>query len=446
MNETLEHCIKVYKIVGLILPSVITCLGIIGTFLSLIVLPRMRYFIGRIESFLLISLSIADMLVLVLQALRIGVFEHSFATFSATSATPQRAIRRILLTVYFIETWIIVLIAINRFIALCFPFYRGRLSTPLAAKLSVACVVIISIALNAVDFTTFDTPFSSAHSWTTLKPDNGVAFNVTTPSAVSEALATKKSWSAGSSSGSGSSWSSSGGSGAYGSWNGTSIWKERWYINYVLVVERMLMAFIPCLLILVLDIAMVSVLIKMQKTRTHLTMEKGSSGNPTAIAILLSVAISYVCINLPYHAFVIHVWYVEKSGDYCKYVKMALNLAMIINCSINFVLYFLLSSTFRKTLGKTCRDCRKCRCKGLNVSRDDADGPNKLPLIFFSKQSNTTKPTEVDDTEGKDSDKGPIYRPVPKPRNKKAKNTNSNSSNDNASPVTSALIMSNEEV
>lgn len=450
---TLEFCKRSFRNIGLIAPATIACLGLIGTVLSLLVIPRMRYFIGRIESFLLICLSTVDLLILSTQVIRTLAIENSFEKFAATSEIPQRALRRVLMTFYFIETWIIVLIAFNRFVALCFPFYQGRLNTPTFMKFSVVAVVVIGISVNAVDFSTFNRPFSTRKpSWhKDLSNGGGGAgggynlvtdvqlLNSSSPTDVMTTTiipvqGTTNKWGS-----SGGKWGSSGGQWGSSGNNGTasSIWQEKWYRDYVLVVDRLLLAFIPCLIILILDISMVAVLIKMRRTRSAMTMQKGVSGSNTAITILLSVAISYVIVNLPYHGFVIHVWYIDKEGDHCNFVKMALNLAMIVNCSINFFLYFMLSSTFRKILKQIFTTVATCYCRNLNISHDESDGPNKVPLIFLSKQ-NGSKPRKEDEVKATDESKAPIYRPVPKPRHKKSQSTSSG--------PTSELMLSNSEV
>ena len=56
------------------------------------------------------------------------------------------------------------------------------------------------------------------------------------------------------------------------------------------------------------------------------------------------------------------------------------NLLVVVNCSVNFVLYSSFSSKFRMTFRRLfCRRARRCRCLGagggeLRWLRDDEDG------------------------------------------------------------------------
>ncbi|ELU18219.1 hypothetical protein CAPTEDRAFT_194389 [Capitella teleta] len=149
--------VSFYIIVNVIILGVICILGLIGNTLSVIVLHRERG--NRVVVLLLQSLAVADNACLILALIHVPFIHGILPSIPRYSNTVR------LVEVYFqkyIEPvahmaqtgsiWTVVLLAANRYFAICRPFQAQTYLTMARTKIQVAGVVIFSVALNIPRF------------------------------------------------------------------------------------------------------------------------------------------------------------------------------------------------------------------------------------------------------------------------------------------------------
>lgn len=392
--KDLPHCERLFTAVGLWLPGIVVFFGLIGTIGSLFGLIKIRRYMGPTPSLLMITLSCLDFFVLLFHAIRIYFIDNNWPRFAGhpgSSRVPGLVVKRLTYTAYFCESWLVVLIAFNRFISICRPLYYGKANAPRTMRIAIGLLVVVSILIHIPEYVTVDGRYGKS-SWT-YHPINstnsgsgkwGGSSDNKWGSDSSDTRITAPNTTTGQDNGykhSGADFTTT----KKPSWSGKTSdsdldrdgyirkkrkwWNEeenQWFKTYLMVVDRFLTVFVPCVVLVILESFMVCTLIASRRQRKEMmqTQEnsKSSSNDRTAIIILLSVAVSYVIINVPNQIYSIWYWKATDKMDECFIYRLVQNGTMILNSSVNFILYYAMSSIFRRTLIKKLKQqfCRRC--------------------------------------------------------------------------------------
>ena len=131
--------------------------GMVGNTLSILVLRKDPN--NRVAIFLLQSLAVADNLLLMVSLITLSLWMGSLPYSNSQSIWVQRS--KIYLAIVMdpvgamvqsATVWFTVILAINRFIAVCKPFQAPTLCTLRRAQLQVAAVAISSVCFNIPRF------------------------------------------------------------------------------------------------------------------------------------------------------------------------------------------------------------------------------------------------------------------------------------------------------
>lgn len=136
------------------LPVIIT-LGTIGNALSFLVLVRCHMRSTSVYTYLM-ALAIADTCVLYVSAFKTWIKLISGFELLHTSALSCRLINFFFLLSLHLSAWLIVLVTVDRFMVVWFPFKASSLCTVTRARLATVALVMISVAYNCHVFWTFE--------------------------------------------------------------------------------------------------------------------------------------------------------------------------------------------------------------------------------------------------------------------------------------------------
>ena len=135
-------------------------LGILGNILSIAVLQKDRH--NKVAVFLLQSLAIVDTLVLVISLFALSLI-YALLPFIGQSELKRDIIPYLVKYIHPLgymaqcgTIWITLLLAVNRFIAICKPFHAAKWCTLTKARIQVVIVVLVDILLNFPRFFQYD--------------------------------------------------------------------------------------------------------------------------------------------------------------------------------------------------------------------------------------------------------------------------------------------------
>lgn len=219
------------------------------------------------------------------------------------------------------SAWITVAIAVERLIAVAWPLKIVDISTPRRVHILIALIAFGSLALGLFPFWTVDRVFEK----------NGPRCRISNPS-------------------------------AYNLWND--------------IVIKVCSLVIPCVLITVLTMAIISLLYRARKRRkTCLSASIKSRQQSTAVRLismetqmtimLVAVCVSTAALRAPYTiAYYIrsNIWYTRRSSETeitSYFASRSTDLINVINYAVNFILYCLCGSSFRKECAKLLWCCSK---------------------------------------------------------------------------------------
>ena len=149
-NMTMPSCSETYKFVfGTCFIGTLCILGIIGNTLSIFILKDVRR--NKVAVLLLRALAVTDNFVLLLCFVLISILyglipprdiPNNILIFIVQYINPLGYIAQ------FCTVWITVLIAFNRFIAICIPFKAHVFCTLTKTNIQIMCVILASFILN----------------------------------------------------------------------------------------------------------------------------------------------------------------------------------------------------------------------------------------------------------------------------------------------------------
>jgi len=132
----------------------IVALGTLGNCVSALVLVRRRLSGGSIDVYR-VALAAADTTVLYVSAFKTWVRVVTGVEWLHASDAACRSLTFVLLVALHLSAWLIVLLAVDRFVTVWFPFRAVSLCSVRAACLSVVCLVAVVVLGNLHAFWTF---------------------------------------------------------------------------------------------------------------------------------------------------------------------------------------------------------------------------------------------------------------------------------------------------
>ena len=313
-----DHCFRFKFIFYCVVIGIICLLGMVGNTISLLVLRMDRS--NNVALFLLQALSVADNLVLFISFLILSVFfgllpmvvssrlAHNISLYGLKYLEP---------CAYMSHTatiWMTVLLAINRYVAVCMPFRASNILTFGKTRLQVAAVFLFSVLFNIPRF----------FQWN-LTHEVDPETNATTVRVAKSSIG-----------------------------HGTLFGKI-----YTNAMYSILVVLLPLIFLIVLNVKLIKEINLMRQRRSSLT--HGSPNKEENVTTIMIVIIVVVIVgHLPDRILQIVRTLTKTSFRDCSaspfYFVALANLLIIMNSSTNFLVYYILRKSFRKILMvKLCR-------------------------------------------------------------------------------------------
>ena len=309
-NTEQQKACELYKlIVSCILMGILCLAGIIGNILSFIVFWKDK--IKTSTSFLFQGLSFIDTCLLVT-----GFPLYVFITFvDYTSWWPgYDNVHSVVLVFVFplammsqtTTIWVTVLVGINRYIAVCKPYQASRLCTVQQARKQLAIVILISCLYSLPKFFEAKLEISYGDNKTHIAP------------------------------------------------NYTALGFSRSYkIIYNNIFYMIFMLILPLVILTILNIRLINALKEIKRRRAEMQSLRQQQDNNVTFVLIIVVLVFTVC-QAP--ALVNQIlWNVlpdtsRQCGGFQFYYSRVCNFLVMLNSSVNFVIYFLFNTKFRQVL------------------------------------------------------------------------------------------------
>ena len=290
-------------------------LGIVGNVLSLIVLSRDRSRSAMFASFRALALSDTVLLVsaLIQQVIPMICFITApYSAFCRPQGYAQVYLWPIVCMAQMCSVWLTVLISTERYIAICYPFLAFRMCT--VTKVRICCIGI-AISVLLFNFPKFFEFYPSVDIHTTHSGENVTIVNV----GFSELRSNKV---------------------------------YRYFYNTALYCILVYLA--PLCILLVLNIKIILQMRQAKKQWNTLLCNQQIEHRITIIPLTV-VAIFFICGTQSLIAFTLDAIFVIMSSWLDIYTAFA-NMLVTFNSAVNFIIFYVFGSKFRRTL------CQLCRC------------------------------------------------------------------------------------
>ena len=315
--------------------------GIVGNALSILVLRKDPN--NKVAIFLLQSLAVADNLLLLVSFVTLSIWMGFIPYCNSHNWTGRSKVYLAIImdpVGAMVQTgmvWFTVLLALNRFIAVCKPFQASKLCTLKRAKIQVTVVVIFSVCFNIPRFSQYD-----------------IVYNATD---VGDIMI-KSSW--------------IGPDTVFG-------------IVYTNALYTVLVLLLPLLLLIGLNTHLIRDMRASRQRASVVAARHGigmvaPSEENISIVMIIIIVVFIICQTPDRIYQILNLVLFDQTQ--CDIVKSRLqavcNLLIIINSSTNFIIYYLCRSSFRKILKR-----RICAMPGLRFySQDVVSGHvSSTPLV-----------------------------------------------------------------
>lgn len=337
-DEYADFAEKADFVANEVLLPIAVLVGIVGNILILIVLPRRS--MRSSNTCFLIGIAVADLMVLVIQVPSLfkritAVAENpNFALFHRYYSIPRYVLTNTFLTC---TGWLTVAVTAERFIVIRFPLSARRISTIPRAVAAVILVFVISIALYISYYFEF-VPITD--------------------------LSSKKEL------------------------NLTSLSQDPTYHQYQQYMDMVVASFLPCIILLIFNSLLVYKLAQHRSLRRRLSVQYSDRNNRHSVprddtwhVTLVVVSIVVVFLTSRAIATYLDILVALNGRDEAfrsglmKGLKHISNFLVLTNSSVNFILYCLIGTRFRKTFlrvfGFCC--CGHCDAHRLGYMRAATD-------------------------------------------------------------------------
>ena len=336
-NETLSggrgisDCAMFHFVFFTIVTGMLCLLGIIGNTVSIFVLQKDRG--NEVATFLLQALAIADNSCLIISFVTLSVL-YGLLTFINVDLLRTELLPYLYKYVepcaHMAQTatiWMTVLLAVNRYIAICRPFDTSRLSTSRTARIHVALVFAFSILFNIPRFFQFDI-------------EKMVVNNVTVvthrPSAIGR--------------------------------------KTMFGIVYTNALHSILVLVLPLVVLVVLNSKLILELRKMRRRRRS-SSASSSPAEDNITTIMITIIVIFILCHTPDR--IREIALAIRKGTVCPHplhiYECICIFLVILNSSVNFFVYYIFRRRFRQILiNKICRWAAPLR-RNYNSQASDSD-------------------------------------------------------------------------
>ncbi|ELU05278.1 hypothetical protein CAPTEDRAFT_206907 [Capitella teleta] len=292
--------------VNVILVSTICILGLAGNTLSMIVLHRERG--NRVPVLLLQALAVADNACLVLTLIYVpfilGILP-SLPRYSNTVRTVAVYFRKYVEPLaHMAQTatiWMVVLLAANRYIAICQPFRAQSYLTMRRTKIQMIILALFSVLFNAPRFLQSRIAIDTATGHTVLRA--------------------------------------------------TSIGPDSKFGEiYTNALYTMLVLVLPFILLLVLNVCLVVALRASRRRMRRNSVNRVEANENNITLVMVVVVVVFFCCLLPDRLVPILVRMLDMNGCFLYVFMCICNLLFVVNSSVNFFIYYVFRRRFRKIL------------------------------------------------------------------------------------------------
>ena len=207
--------------------------------------------------------------------------------------------------------WVTVLVAVNRYIAVCLPYKASRLCTVLKAKKQLAFVLLFAVLYNIPKFAEYRVEYTSTDNGTTYTANAGY----------------------------------------------TKLGEKTWYyIIYANILYLIFLLALPIFILMVLNIRLIKALKALRRKRMEMQSLRQQQDNNVTFVLIIVVIVFIIC-QVP--ALVNQVmWNVAQDdarecGGFQFYLRHIANMLVILNSAVNFIIYILFNKRFRHVLIQT---------------------------------------------------------------------------------------------
>ena len=311
--------------------------GVIGNSLAFVVFWKDN--IKTSASFFFQSLALVDSTLLLLS---IPLFSlHSFVVYTnwlngylEIYAYVHVYILPLALTVQTASIWYVVLFAVNRYIAVCFPLKSIWLCTISKVKKQLAFVLLAAVLYNIPRFAEYRTEYVNY---------DGKKYK---PYAVPTKLGTQNLY--------------------------YMIYDSALYFTFIVA--------LPIFTLTYVNIRLIQVLKVRRLKRTEMVNQRLQNDNNVTVVLIIVVVVLIIC-QVP--AFVgkallnVSSKNAQLCGGYHFYLRPVANTLVVLNSAVNFVIYVLFNKRFRHVLSQTVGWCSVREVDGLGQR-----SMRRLPLVF----------------------------------------------------------------
>ena len=321
-RSKLQPYLNLTEVVSIYISAAFIIFGLLGNIVSFQILHRMK----SSASLILKALAIADSIYLLIMIMHVydsfflissgNVFNNrmSYAIFAV-------CMRPLTCIVQTASTWLIVLVTVGRYLAVKKPVQAKEIFTEKRVKVAISLICMLSICLYVPLI--FESFF-----WETL-----------TDFDCRQEIQNLQ--------------------------NDLFYYNETYYLSYRVIIEGSIRFIIPLTVLIVLNSILAIGIRKAQKQRSVMMANGITSGqrqSDSITAMVVIVVTIFVMCQAPYIFFVIvRLSYrldppvVILSGLTLIYLDVVSNFFLILNSSVNFIIYVAVGKTFRQKLFRCCR-------------------------------------------------------------------------------------------
>ena len=341
-RKKFSHCETFNFVIYGMIVGTFCLLGISGNTLSIFVLQRDKS--NEVASFLLQALAVADNSVLLLSfiilSLCYGIVPYTSGSGAVRPVYPYilKFIQPLGYMAQTLTIWMTVLLAINRFIAVCRPFHATTLCTIRKARYQVTAVVAFSLLFNFPRF-------FQVQIVTKTRKSDGENFTSVTPTDIGE--------------------------------------RTIFGIIYTNAMYSILVLLLPLVLLAYLNIHLAIELRNMRKRRNSMSTTPAPKDQNITLVMIIIIVIFMMC-HMPVRILqgIKSFWMPEQTGCYSAFQNYTAvtNILITINSSTNFLVYYFFRKRFRRIL-VMCLCCRDRNSRKYRLSPLSTNGLQQITLM-----------------------------------------------------------------
>jgi len=223
------------------------------------------------------------------------------------------------------SVWVVVLLSINRYIAVCFPFKGLGLCTIAKVKKQLAFVLLSAVLYNIPKFAESSIKYVTYDNGSTYKP---YLFE-------------------------------------------TNLGKAKLYdIVYENVSYFTFLVALPIFTLTFVNIRMIQALKAGRRKRTEMVNQRQQNDNNVTVVLIIVIFVFIIC-QIPAFVGCVLLNVTSENAKFCGgydfYLRSVTNMLLVFNSAVNFVIYVLFNKRFRHVLARTVGCC--------NVTEEDGQRP-----------------------------------------------------------------------